>query len=157
MVRRLSELIGIEGFIDSLKSADKVGVIRELVEEMVKLGRIRKEEVEEVVRRILQREQQGSTGIGNGVAIPHIKQYAGVEDIVVVLGRTKHGVDFGAVDGQPCHLFFLILTPLEQKEEHLHLLRRIASVARDAELCSYLHREESPEQVLRVLDAACEV
>jgi len=157
LARKLSEIMGKEGFLDSLKSVDKVGVIREMVEASARLGRIKKKDVEEVVKRILKREQQGSTGIGNGVAIPHIKQFSGVDDIVVVMGRTEHGVDFGAVDGQPCRLFFLILTPRKQTEEHLQILRRIASIARDAELCSYLFREQDAEQVLRVLDAACEV
>lgn len=157
MGKRLSEIVGEDGFIDSLKNVDKVGVIREMVEEAAKRGRIRAEDVEDVVSRILKREQQGSTGIGNGVAIPHIKQYPGVSEMVVVVGRTKHDVDFGAVDGQPCRLFFLILTPKEQTEEHIKVLRRIAAIARDAELCSYLMKEKSIKQVMRVLDAACEV
>jgi len=155
--KRLSEIVGEDGFIDSLKNVDKVGVIREMVEEAAKRGRIRAEDVEDVVSRILKREQQGSTGIGNGVAIPHIKQYPGVSEMVVVVGRTKHDVDFGAVDGQPCRLFFLILTPKEQTEEHIKVLRRIAAIARDAELCAYLMKEKNIKQVMRVLDAACEV
>jgi len=155
--KKLSEIVGEEGFLDSLKSADKIGVIREMVEEAASRGKIRAEDVEDVIKRILKREQQGSTGIGNGVAIPHIKQYPGVSEMVVVVGRTGHGVDFGAVDGQPCRLFFLILTPKKQTEEHIKVLRRIAAIARDAELCTYLTKEKDPKQLMRVLDAACEV
>jgi len=155
--KRLSEIVGEDGFIDSLKNADKVGVIREMVEEAAKRGKIRSEDVDDVINRILKREQQGSTGIGNGVAIPHIKQYSGVSEMVVVVGRTRHDVDFGAVDGQPCRLFFLILTPKKQTEEHMRVLRRVAAIARDAELCTYLVKEKNIKQVMRVLDAACEV
>ncbi|RKY15103.1 MAG: hypothetical protein DRP82_02565, partial [Planctomycetota bacterium] len=61
MGKRLSEIVGEDGFIDSLKNADKIGVIREIVEEAAKRGRIRAEDVEDVVNRILKREQQGST------------------------------------------------------------------------------------------------
>ena len=77
--------------------------------------------------------------------------------MVIVVGRTEHGVDFGAVDGQPCRLFFLILTPKEQTEEHIEVLRRIAATARDAELCAYLTKEKDLKKLMRVLDAACEV
>jgi len=148
---RLADVIAEDSIILNLTANDKEGVIRELVEHLAKTGRLKKKDVEEVVERVLEREKGGSTGIGNGVAIPHIKQYEGVKEMVGVLGCKSVGIDFKAIDGAPCHLIFLLLTPEEQTEEHLKILRKIALLARDAELCAYLRTVNDGKKIRDIL------
>jgi PTS system nitrogen regulatory IIA component len=83
-----------------------------------------------VVKIIMEREALGSTGIGDGVAIPHGKM-AGSGNVLCVFGRSKKGVDFDAVDGQPVHIFFLVLAPEDSASLHLKVLSRISKILRD--------------------------
>ncbi|MCX7703434.1 MAG: PTS sugar transporter subunit IIA [Planctomycetota bacterium] len=155
---KLSDVITEENIIVSLSADCKEGIIRELVEFLVKTGKVGRREKEGIISRVLEREKEGSTGVGNGIAIPHIKQYEGVEEIEGVLGCKPSGVDFRAIDGELCYLFFLILTPKEQTQEHLEILRRIALLAQDAELCAYLRTVGDPKKIRSVLarfDSSC--
>jgi len=147
---RLSDVIGKDSIV-KLKARDKEGVIKELVEHLAKTGRVSKGQVKEIVKRILEREKEGSTGIGNSVAIPHIKQFEGVKRMVGVLGCASDGVEFNAVDGGLCRLFFLFITPKEQTEDDLGVLRKVALLARDAELCAYLATVKDARKIRRVL------
>ena len=135
-----------------MKSRVKEDAIGELVEYMAASGKIKARLAGEVVKRILKRERQGSTGIGNGVAIPHIKGYEKVKTMVGVLGRSKGGVDFDALDGGLCHLFFLLVIPKEQTAEHLAVLKRVAGIARDAELCAYLRETDDLNTLFALVD-----
>jgi len=147
---RLSDVIDKDSIV-KLKAKDKEGVIRELAEHLAKTGRVSKRRVNEIVRRILEREKEGSTGIGNSVAIPHIKQFEGVKKMVGVLGCAPEGVEFNAIDGGLCRLFFLLITPKEQTENDLKVLRKVALLARDAELCAYLATVKDARKIRRVL------
>jgi PTS system nitrogen regulatory IIA component len=86
-----------------------------------------------LVEALLERERIGSTGVGDGVAIPHAK-LKGLRRLAAAFGRSRGGVDFEAVDGRPCHLFFLLVAPEEAASDHLRALSRIARLMRDAEV-----------------------
>ncbi|HEX7127125.1 MAG TPA: PTS sugar transporter subunit IIA [Thermodesulfobacteriota bacterium] len=86
-----------------------------------------------LVEALLERERIGSTGVGDGVAIPHAK-LKGLKRLAAAFGRSRRGVDFEAVDGRPCHLFFLLVAPEEAASDHLRALSRIARLMRDAEV-----------------------
>ncbi|HEY8368771.1 MAG TPA: PTS sugar transporter subunit IIA [Thermodesulfobacteriota bacterium] len=86
-----------------------------------------------LVEALLERERIGSTGVGDGVAIPHAK-LKGLRRLAAAFGRSRAGVDFEAVDGRPCHLFFLLVAPEEAASDHLRALSRIARLMRDAEV-----------------------
>ena len=79
---------------------------------------------------ILEREKLGSTGIGEGVAIPHGKM-KGIDHILCAFGRSKKGIDFDAVDGKPVHIFFLLLAPEDSAGLHIQMLSRISRILRD--------------------------
>lgn len=150
-VCRLSDVIDEGSILIGLKAKDREGVIQELVGYLAERRKIPKSHTKTIVRRILKREEEGSTGIGNSVAIPHLKQYEGVKEMVGVFGCSSGGVDFNAVDGALCHLFFLLITPKEQTEGHIEVLRRVASLARDAELCAYLRTVKDVKKMKRIL------
>ncbi len=117
--------------IEDLRATDKSGVIREFADLLVSKGRVK--DADELIRVVLDREAQGSTGIGDGIAIPHAKSRA-IKEAVVVFGRSRQGVDFQTLDGKPAYLFFLLVSPEDHPGEHLKTLARISRIMRNAVL-----------------------
>ena len=124
----------------------KEAVLTELVSALKQEGLI--EDAGEAVRVILEREKLGSTGIGEGVAIPHGKM-RGLDTILCAFGRSKKGVQFGAVDGQPVHIFFLLLAPEETTGLHLKLLSRISRILRDTSFRKKLMEQMDANRLYR--------
>jgi len=125
---RIEEVLKESCVIDSLKGKTKRDILFELVGVLKKADLI--EDVEKVVNIILDREKLGSTGIGDGVAIPHGKM-KGIRNFLCVFGRSLEGVDFDAVDRKPVHIFFLLLAPENSVSIHLKMLSRISKILRD--------------------------
>lgn len=114
--------------IADIKGTTKRDVLFELVYVLKKAMLI--ENVEKAVNVILEREKLGSTGIGDGVAIPHGKTKS-IHNILCAFGRSQEGVDFDAVDRKPVHIFFLLLAPEDSASLHLKMLSRISKILRD--------------------------
>lgn len=106
-----------------LPATDSQGVLHALAERVASRGLIRNGD--ELFQRLWEREQLGSTGIGQGVAIPHCK-LKGLARGVVAVGLVPAGVDFGAVDGKPVKVFFLVVSPAESPAEHLQVLAALS-------------------------------
>lgn len=109
-------------FLD-LPAGSREEVLRMLSERLADAGLV--PDGRELFQRLWEREQLGSTGIGNGVAIPHCK-LPGLREGVVAVGRVPEGVDFHAVDGRPVRVFFLVISPSEAPGEHLQILAAIS-------------------------------
>jgi PTS system nitrogen regulatory IIA component len=92
---------------------------------------------EKILTVLRDREALGSTGIGNGIAIPHGKM-AELEKIIVLFARSRKGVEFASVDGQPAHLFFLLLAPENSAGTHLKILAQISRMLKKREFCEKL-------------------
>jgi len=131
-----------------LEGQTKDQVLRELVALVSREGRIR--EPEKLLSVLLERESLGSTGIGHGVAIPHGRS-AELDAAKVVLGRTRQDVDFDSIDGQPTRLFFLLVAPENNSNEHLHLLSRIARLMREASTRQSLLDAPTPQAALDLI------
>lgn len=125
---QLGDYLVRERVLPDLQATDKAGVLREL------LGFMESENMEQdaeaALRVLLDRESLGTTGIGDGIAIPHGKLEA-LEHICVVVGRSKKGVEFEALDHKPCHIFFLVLAPEQVAGMHLRLLAQISRLLKD--------------------------
>jgi len=106
-----------------LESNNKDSVIKELIEIMAKNDVIT--DKEEVIKKAMEREEKGTTGVGKGVAIPHVKSDA-VKRPAVAFGRSDQGIDYGSMDEKPSYLFFLITVPEESHNEHLKLLAQLS-------------------------------
>jgi PTS system nitrogen regulatory IIA component len=144
------DLLDGDLIIEDMQATDKTGVIREFAALLKRTGRIRDEE--QLVRVILEREST-TTGIGDGIAIPHgrLKEIPGV---IVAFGRSRKGVDFQSMDNKPVHLFFLFITPENKPEVHLATLRRLARVTRNPVLRErLLHSTDHREMQKLILDA----
>jgi nitrogen PTS system EIIA component len=125
---KIEEALQESCVLNNLKGAGKKEVISELVYALKNAGVI--EDTEKAIHVVLEREKLGSTGIGDGVAIPHGK-LKGLKNILCVFGRSKEGLDFDAVDQKPVHIFFLLLAPEDSASLHLKMLSRISKILRD--------------------------
>lgn len=111
---------------------------------------------EEVVYNVLQeRESVGSTGVGNGVAIPHGK-IAGLKDILLCFARSKVGLNFDAVDNRPVHLFVLLLSPADKAAEYLHALAWVSRILKKKENRLQLLNSETRAEIASLFAAFAE-
>jgi len=124
----MKDLLSGDLIIADIKAVDKVGVIQEFAAHLCAAGRVRN--ADDLVRVLLERESMGSTGIGDGIAIPHGK-LKGMGDIVVAFGRSHRGVDYQSLDDKPAYLFFLLVTPDDSPGEHLKMLARISRILKN--------------------------
>ena len=122
---RLEQMLRIEFLCENLMSDSKMAVLNELINILIKSGL--KFDRKKAFDVLYQREKLGSTGIGDGVAIPHGK-IAEIQDLVVAFGRSKNGVSFDAIDGKPVNLFFLLLAPENSTGQHLKALAKISKM-----------------------------
>ncbi len=142
----LSDALREACVITDLTGETKGEALTELVSALKREGLIA--DADEALKVILERERLGSTGIGEGVAIPHGKM-KGLDTILCAFGRSKKGIDFGAVDGQPVHIFFLLLAPEETTGLHLKMLSRISRILRESSFRKRLMEQAEAEQLYR--------
>ena len=136
-----------------LQSRQRDGILEELVDALPEIA-AQPEAQKKLLRALHEREQLHSTGIGDGVALPHARNglVGLVDEPLVLFGRHDQGVPFGAIDGQPSKLFFLLVAPTVA--EHLAILARLSRMLREVKLRESLLTAERPEQVrLLIKDA----
>lgn len=128
---KITDFLAPDGVVADLDATTKRDVLGRLVDTLAAA----EPDIQpaRLVEALLERERIGSTGVGDGVAIPHAK-LKGLRRLAAAFGRSRAGVDFEAVDGRPCHLFFLLVAPEEAASDHLRALSRIARLMRDAEV-----------------------
>jgi len=133
-----------------VKSQTKEDVIRELVGLLVKSSAIKEREVSKLVQILLDREALGSTGIGQGVAIPHGKSDC-VTKLVSAFGVSRAGVKFDSLDGEPVHLFFLLVAPEDAAGPHLKALARISRLLKDKHFRDSLKAARDEKQLIKII------
>jgi len=127
---RLHQILKEEFLSDNLLSDSKKDVLAELINVLISSGlTIDRAKAIDVLQ---QREKLGSTGIGDGVAIPHGK-VSDLPNLVIAFGRSKKGIPFDAVDGKPVHLFFLLMAPENSTGQHLKVLAKISKLLKTPE------------------------
>ena len=151
----LMDFVRPDTVISDLKAETARDAIDEMVGALVKTKAIPAADRCKVVDAVLRREKKGTTGFGNGVAIPHAKQ-GGVEGIVGAVGRSAAGIDFAALDGQPVHLFFLLLSNSEKPEEHLKAMEHIFRSIKNDNLRRFMCQANTREELLDLLREADE-
>jgi len=133
----------------NLKSENKDSVIREMIEIMSENEIIT--DKEEVIKKAMEREAKGTTGVGKGVAIPHVKSDA-VKRPAVAFGRSDKGIDYGSMDEKLSHLFFLITVPEESHDEHLKLLAQLSRNLVHDDFRNSLLDAKDAEEVMNILE-----
>jgi len=141
---KILDILDKRMIVSQLTSGDKAGVLREMVRVLAQVEK----EVDEtrMVEILLERESLGSTGIGEGVAIPHGKSKE-VKKLLASFGRSLPGVDFQSMDGKPAHLFFLLVAPENSAGIHLKALARISRLMKDQMFRKRLMEARSSEEI----------
>lgn len=127
---KISDFLNAKAILADLKSTTKSDVIAELVDLLINAGSIEKKHRKKVLEILMAREALGSTAIGQGIAIPHGK-YDGIKKLVSCLGVSKQGINFDSLDGEPAHIFFLLVAPVDSAGPHLKALARISRLLKD--------------------------
>jgi len=145
---KISEILHKDLLIPQLQSKNKKGVLEELAGALVNQGKL--PDLEQVVEVLLDREKLGSTGIGEGIAIPHGK-IKGLEQVVASFGRSREGIDFESIDQKPTHLFFLLVAPENSAGIHLKALARISRLLKDSNFRRRLMEAETADELFQII------
>jgi PTS system nitrogen regulatory IIA component len=145
---KMMEMLKAEFVIEELKAVNKRDVLAELIAVIAKgEGSV---DPEAMLRIFLEREQLGSTGIGDGIAIPH-GRLAGLDEAVLAFGRSRGGVAFEALDGKPVHLFFLLAAPENSAGQHLKVLAKISRMLKDGVFRKNLLEAKVRDDLVRII------
>ena len=150
---KLTDFVVAEAILPNLSVDTKEGAIRAMVASLKDNGRISGEEEEGIVAAVLKREELGSTGIGNGVAVPHTK-YSSVDRLVATIALSKDGVDFASLDGEAVHILFLLVSPPDRPGDHLRGLESISRHLRNQNFCNFLTQATTSKQIVDLLNEA---
>ena len=137
----ISKLLAKAFVVLPLHARDAEGVLRELLSPLKDAGIV--DSPENCLQTIMRRERRMSTAVGKGVALPHGLS-SEIDNVQVVLGVSKDGINFRAVDNLLCHIFVLLISPENQPEKHLKLLSRFTKLLSDSELRSALMEVHKP-------------
>ncbi|PLY04150.1 MAG: PTS fructose transporter subunit IIA [Desulfuromonas sp.] len=147
---KISELLAPEAVMPEMSATLKDDALSELTDALLDSGCDL--DRDEVLRILQERENLGSTGIGEGVAIPHGK-LKNLDRLVMSFGRSRNGVDFDSMDGKPAHLFFLLIAPEESVGIHLKTLARISKLLKDQEVRQQLLEASDREAICAIISA----
>lgn len=147
---KITDLLTKDTIILNLEARSKESVIDELIEQLNGAGKLNNKE--EYKKAILARESQSTTGIGEGIAIPHAKTNA-VSQPAIAFGRSQEGIDYESLDGQNAHLFFMIAAYEGANNDHLATLSRLSSFLMDTEFRKKLENAATKEEILQAIDA----
>lgn len=150
---KFSDFVKTEAIKSELTASDKESVIRELVQSLVDSDQLANDDQESIVQAILKREELGSTGIGRGIAVPHTK-HPSVPHPVGTVGVSGAGVDFQSLDGEKVQLFFMLISPPDQPNEHLRALENISKQLQDETFCRFLKQSKSAADIQQILEEA---
>lgn len=143
----LADLLQQDAVVPALRVNSKKQLLQELAAKAAKLTGIPEREIFDV---ILQRERLGSTGVGNGIAIPHGKLNR-ISAITGIFARLETPVDFEALDDQPVDLVFLLLAPEGAGADHLKALAKVSRLLRDRRICEKLRGSEKPDALYALI------
>jgi mannitol/fructose-specific phosphotransferase system IIA component (Ntr-type) len=150
---KLRDFIVAEAIVPELKAADRDGAIRELCTALAANGALPATAVDDVVAALVKREQNGSTGFGKGVAVPHVK-HAKVRKMAGTIGRSAHGIDFAALDHQPVYSIVLLLSPENEPQQHLSAMNIVFSNLQEDMFRRFLRQSTTRESILELVDEA---
>lgn len=145
----LASLLSVEQIIPEMQATERWPAIVELVDLLVRLGRIKAADSESILASLKQREETMSTGIGFGIAIPHASSDR-VEEVVAAFGRSATGIEFDSLDNAPVRFVVLFIVPKNQFQTHLRTLASIAKFLNDRETRSALGTAQSADEILAI-------
>ncbi|MFK7741927.1 MAG: PTS sugar transporter subunit IIA [Planctomycetota bacterium] len=147
MIRNLVQDAAVIGQVEG---STKEAALKELLAAAQSVGAFDESARKALSKRLSDREAIGSTGLGNSVAVPHVKGES-VEKTTLVVARCRQGLEWQAIDGRPVHVLFLLVSPTGEPESHLQCLRWIAGLARNADFRRFLLDADSDDAIRDLL------
>jgi len=148
---KLSSLVKDGAIISQLAAKGRDEVIAELIDALIAAGSAEARLRDDLIRSVLDRERKGSTGFGKGVAVPHVK-HGSITTMAAAVGLSSGGVDFNALDKQPVYSVFLLLSPENRPEDHLHAMEVIFKNLSKDTFRRFLRQASSEAEVRTLLE-----
>ena len=152
---KFRDIVCFEATITELQASDRDGAIVELVSAIDKSGRLGKGKCKEIAREVIKRENEASTGLGKGIAVPHVKHKA-VKDVIATIGQSSAGIDFFALDKQPGYSVILLVSSVDDPDKHLQAMESIFKHLQKERFRKFLRQCRSTQQIEDLLNEADE-
>jgi mannitol/fructose-specific phosphotransferase system IIA component (Ntr-type) len=152
---KFEEFVCFEATVPALAGADRDDVIAELVSALAEAGRVPSDRAGEIAKAVITRENEASTGMGKGVAVPHVK-HPSVTDVVAVIGQTETGIDFSALDEQLVYSVILLISPVDSPDRHLQAMENVFKHIQKEKFRKFLRQCQKPEAFEDLLKEADE-
>lgn len=143
---KLADFVCFEATIPQLKVRDRDGAIVEIVSSLERAGRLGRCKATEVAASVIKRENEASTGMGKGMAVPHVKHKA-VKEVVAAIGLSSVGIDFFSLDKQPVYSVILLISPVENPDKHLQAMESVFRHLQQEKFRKFLRQCRTAEQV----------
>lgn len=150
---KLSDIMVLEAIVSELQATRRDEAITELTEALAAAGSVAKRNVTEITKAVLEREDQATTGIGKGIALPHAK-FKGIKKPVATIGRSSVGIDFAALDSKPVHSVILLLSSPDNPDVHLQAMETIFKHVQSDMFRKFLRQSETKEQIVDLIREA---
>ena len=150
---KFTDFVCFEAIIPELEAKDRDGAISELVAALDKAGKLGKGNGDKITRAVIKRENEASTGMGKGIAVPHVKHKA-VKDVLAAIGQSSKGVDFAALDKQPVFSIILLLSPADDPDKHLQAMEKIFRHLQQEKFRKFLRQSQTAAQIEDLLKEA---
>lgn len=147
---KISDFVCEDAIIPELQSQDRDGVISELTIALDKAGKLGKGNCSKIIAAVIKREHEASTGIGKGVAVPHVK-HATVKEVVAAIGRSERGLDFSSLDKQPVYSVILLISPASDPDRHLQAMESIFRSLQNDDFRKFLRQARTIEAIYELV------
>jgi mannitol/fructose-specific phosphotransferase system IIA component (Ntr-type) len=141
-----ADFVCFEALIPELHAQDRDGVIAELITALDKAGRLGKGNCEVIIKAMIKREKEASTGMGKGIAVPHIKHKA-VKEVVAAVGNSSAGIDFSSLDKQPVYSVILLISPMDNPDGHLQTMEHVFKLLQQEKFRKFLRQSQTAEEI----------
>jgi mannitol/fructose-specific phosphotransferase system IIA component (Ntr-type) len=152
---KFKDFVCTEALVLELAASNREEVIGELVDALVDAGRIKKSNKSDILGILIKRENEASTGMGKGIAMPHVK-CPFVNDIVATVGKSTNGIDFSALDKQPVYSVILMVSPSDDPDRHLQALEHLFKYMQNERFRNFLRQAQTTDQIKDLLRDADE-
>lgn len=150
---KLADVISQDAIIAQLGSSERDAVIEELVQSLGAHIKMKAADVKALAKAVIKRENEASTGIGKGVAVPHVK-HKSVTDPLAVVGCSQEGIGFASLDKQPVYSVFLLLSPASDPDKHLQAMETIFKNLQKDDFRRFLRQARTPEAIIEAIKDA---
>jgi len=152
---KFADFVCFKATVPELQARDRDGAIAEIVSSLDKAGKLGKGKCKEITRAVIKREKEASTGMGKGVAVPHVKHKL-VKDVIAAIGLSSAGIDFSALDKQPVYSVIVLISPVDEPDKHLQAMENVFRHLQQEKFRKFLRQCRSPAQIEDLLREADE-